>query len=1030
MKIQEPFITPVLLIIFNRPDTTARVFDEIRKAKPTKLYVAADGPRDIAGDHEKCKATRAVVEKVDWDCDVKHLFSEENLGCGLGVSTALNWFFENESEGVIFEDDTVPNQDFFWFCQELLKRYRNDERIMLIGGNNFQNGFMRGDGSYYFSKYPMMWGWAGWRRAWKLYDFKMTVFPKFKKEDQIKNIFEDSAVQEYWIKILDLTYKGKIDTWDYQWLFAIWVQNGLCITPNVNLVSNIGYGNKDSTHTKDPDDHLANVKTFPIENMTHPTFIMQDKDADENDSKNVFSIKKQNEPVAAEYGFIGDFFSWEEAKQQCAGYDSEVIFEKVKNAALKVKNGEAVYERDSVLFDKIQYSWPLLSGLLWIASLNDNRLNLIDFGGALGTSYYQNREFLKHLKELTWNIVEQEHFVKCGKELFEDYHLKFYFRIEDCLKGDDIPNTVLLSGVLQNIEKPYELLMKIADLNFQYLLIDRTPFSADSTECLKIQEVPPDIYEGSYPHWFFDINKFRSFLSGSYQVIEEFDSLIDWSNYPSSYKGFILKRIDDSSRRHVRKLNFADLITEESPLGLRIDGLGPIEGPYQQWDLPRVRWAKKNKTIIGFYNFDEKELKSILISMSFRPQARSSAKMTVKCNSLEIKKYDVIGWDKWRDDDLTFVPHKGHNLIEFLLDDIDGMTSPKDSLYMLFRKLSLSVNERYNEKLLEAETKHENEPHFCIEKDGEKRRQTTSATVVVSVIICTYNRASLLKIALESLGKQTINQSFYEVIVVNNKCTDDTVEVVNEYIGRYTNCRMIYEVNQGLSHARNRGYKEAKGRYIAYLDDDAKTPLNWVEEMIHFIERRPDADVFGGPYYEYSFKDIPTWLPPNIGTHTLGDVEHVLTPDEWIHGGNIVFSKPILEKYRGFNVNLGMKGKTIGYGEETELLMRIRNDKINVYYVPTMHIEHLISSAKYSLIWHLKSYYADGKYSMVVFNLQTSITQLINSILKSIINIPAIFFKEKNIPTKRRLFFSLRQIFYDIGNISGLLMKNKIGRII
>ncbi len=569
MKREKTLTAPVLLIIFNRPDTTQRVFNEICKAKPVKLYVAADGPRNVKGDEEKCEATRTVVKQVDWDCEVKLLFREKNLGCGVSASTATNWLFENETEGIILEDDTLPNQSFFWFCQDLLEKYRDDERIMMIGGDNFQDDNKRGDGSYYFSKYPQTWGWAGWRRAWRHYDFKMADFPNFRDQNQIRNVFEDTLVQEYWLRIFELTYEGKIDTWDYQWLFAIWRQNGLCITPNVNLVSNIGCGHEDASHIKDADNKLANVKTFSLERINHPTFMLQDKEADEYDSRHTFlidskscrhvsfsiTLKKiyqrmlrnlnsmsspltQAGPPAAKRGFGGDYSSWEEARKQSTGYNSEVIFEKVKNAALKVKNGETVYERDSVLFDKIQYSWPTLSGLLWIASMNDNRLNLIDFGGSLGTSYYQNRKFLKHLKALTWNVVEQERFVKCGKELFEGENLKFHFSMEDCIRKGNVPDVVLFSGVLEYIEKPYELLNRIFDFTVKYILIDRTPFSADGRNCITVQKVPPDIYDASFPYRFFSLEEFKDFFSRRYELIEEFDSF-DKVDYPSFFKGFI-----------------------------------------------------------------------------------------------------------------------------------------------------------------------------------------------------------------------------------------------------------------------------------------------------------------------------------------------------------------------------------------------------------------------------------------------------------------------------------------------------------
>jgi hypothetical protein len=282
--------TPVLLTIYNRPDITKRVFLEISTAKPQKLYIAADGPKDKKRDNEKCRTARDIVKNIDWDCEVHYLLRERNLGCGLGVSTALSWFFENETEGIILEDDTLPNQSFFWFCQELLERYRDDERIMVIGGDNFQNGIMRGNGSYYFSHYPQTWGWAGWRRAWKFYDFKISDFPKFRDQNQIRNILDNELYQQYWLKVFELTYKGKIDTWDYQWVFTIWNRNGLCITPNVNLVSNIGCGHKDATFVKNPDDELANRENYDIKSMIHPTFIFPDKEADDYDSKNTFQI--------------------------------------------------------------------------------------------------------------------------------------------------------------------------------------------------------------------------------------------------------------------------------------------------------------------------------------------------------------------------------------------------------------------------------------------------------------------------------------------------------------------------------------------------------------------------------------------------------------------------------------------------------------------------------------------------------------------------------------------------------------------
>jgi glycosyltransferase involved in cell wall biosynthesis len=300
----------------------------------------------------------------------------------------------------------------------------------------------------------------------------------------------------------------------------------------------------------------------------------------------------------------------------------------------------------------------------------------------------------------------------------------------------------------------------------------------------------------------------------------------------------------------------------------------------------------------------------------------------------------------------------------------------------------------------------------------------------ISVIICTYNRADLLRSALESLAKQTVSQDSYEVIVVNNNCTDNTTEVAREFMDRYMNWRMVYEVNQGLSHARNRGYKEAKGAYVAYLDDDAKASPNWVEEMIRFIQRRPDIVVFGGPYYEFSLKTIPKWLPPKIETHTLGDVEHKLATNEWVSGSNIVFTKSILEKYGGFNTDLGMKGGSIGYGEETELLVKFKEDMIDIYYVPTMYVEHLINNQKFSLLWHLKSFYADGKSCVAVFKMKIRLFKLFVSLWTSIRMSPIIFFRQESMPFKRRIYYSVGPIFANIGSIVGTILAKSTHSVI
>lgn len=243
------------------------------------------------------------------------------------------------------------------------------------------------------------------------------------------------------------------------------------------------------------------------------------------------------------YGWKGNYSAWEKALKKSSGYDAENILEKVKEASLKVKNGIVPYERDSVVFNEIKYSFPLLSGLMWIAAQNGGNLNILDFGGSLGSSYYQNKRFLDSLKQVKWCIIEQENFVKAGLENFADERLHFYYTIDECLNLNDI-NVILLSSVLQYIEDPYELLETIKTKNFKYIIFDRTPFIAQ-VDRLTIQKVHPAIYKAKYPCWFFNESKFINFMSEDYELVVDFIAF-DSANIRSEFKGFVFRKKEAS----------------------------------------------------------------------------------------------------------------------------------------------------------------------------------------------------------------------------------------------------------------------------------------------------------------------------------------------------------------------------------------------------------------------------------------------------------------------------------------------------
>jgi hypothetical protein len=269
--------TPVAFIIFNRPDTAKKVFAKIREAKPSQLLVIADGPRkNKVGEAEKCQQCRDIIKSVDWDCEVKTNYADVNLGCKKRVSSGITWVFENVEEAIILEDDCLPHSTFFQYCQELLSKYKEDERIMMVSGDNVWKSTPTKD-SYYFSRLMYIWGWATWKRAWDKYDVKMNLWPEIRDSGKLEELFPVQAVRKEWLKNWQLVYDGGIDTWDFQWSFCTLINNGLCVMPKGNLISNIGFG-ENATHTIDENNELSNrlvdEMVFP---MKHPQIFLPEK---------------------------------------------------------------------------------------------------------------------------------------------------------------------------------------------------------------------------------------------------------------------------------------------------------------------------------------------------------------------------------------------------------------------------------------------------------------------------------------------------------------------------------------------------------------------------------------------------------------------------------------------------------------------------------------------------------------------------------------------------------------------------------
>jgi hypothetical protein len=260
---------PVALLIFNRPVCTARVLDAIADARPPVLFVVGDGPRpDNPADERLVAEARAVIDRVDWPCEIVTCYSDFNLGCGRRVASGLDWVFANVGEAIVLEDDCVPHPTFFRYCEELLERYRDDERVHMIGGSNPLGE--RDSYSYHFSwSYPI-WGWASWARAWKHYDYEMREWPRLRESDWLTDRLGDRRAVELARFWFDATHAGTIKQWDFQWTFSGWLRNSVAVTPSVNLVTNIGFGN-DATHLHDVNDPFAGVEAQPIDfPLRHP----------------------------------------------------------------------------------------------------------------------------------------------------------------------------------------------------------------------------------------------------------------------------------------------------------------------------------------------------------------------------------------------------------------------------------------------------------------------------------------------------------------------------------------------------------------------------------------------------------------------------------------------------------------------------------------------------------------------------------------------------------------------------------------
>jgi glycosyltransferase involved in cell wall biosynthesis len=295
-------------------------------------------------------------------------------------------------------------------------------------------------------------------------------------------------------------------------------------------------------------------------------------------------------------------------------------------------------------------------------------------------------------------------------------------------------------------------------------------------------------------------------------------------------------------------------------------------------------------------------------------------------------------------------------------------------------------------------------------------------TCLLSIVVCTYNRAEILTGCLKSLSEQIAPSEYFEIIVVDNNSTDTTQKVVEFFCKKYNNFRLVKEYKQGLSHARNRGWQDAKGEYVAYLDDDALAPSDWVCRIKSFIDRRPAISAFGGPYVAYSLVPIPDWFPPEYGNHSLGEEERpIVAGNEWINGTNMILKKQLLHDLDGFDHNLGMTGSSISYGEEINFFVKLNDRKIVIYYVPNIIVKHLVAEYKMDIFWLFKSAYKVGRCYRLTFNIDRTLISCLSNVAACLLVGSYNYLNSSDKLIKRKLYYSFNNLFIELGVLTNYL---------
>lgn len=573
-------LAPIVLFVYNRPWHTFQTLNALSKnylANESTLYIYADGakPNATPTQHEALKETRSIIREKQWCKEVHIIESEQNKGLANAIIAGVTEVIKQHKKIIVLEDDMITSPHFLRYMNESLDFYENEEKVANIHAYIYD---IQGLPQTFFLKDPGCWGWATWQRGWELFE---SDGEKLRQEIVAENLvkqFDYEHSYPYFL-MLERQIRGENNSWAIRWYASLFLKNKLSLYPHTSLVHNIGNdtsGTNATIHERYFDVFVSSqsikIQAIPIEaskesyqkiatfwktTYSYPTTYQNLK----NKLKAVLTrfgilqllkskISKNRNIEAEDTFWRGNYSSWSNALAHTQGYDDKKSFEQIKKSALQVKNGEAIFERDSKLFYTPDYNWVLIN---YLKNVTRTSLSIIDFGGALGSTYFQHKWLFKDFQNLSWNVVEQPHFVEFGKSELTNKHLQFFDTIQEA-KQKNNANVILLSGVLSYLSEPYQLLEMIKELDFEYIILDRTPFIDGQADILTMQYVNQlNLYQGSYPCWIFGEAKMKNSLLEKHSLLDE-QSSFDWvptevKGLPKEYKQFkswFLKRIGAS----------------------------------------------------------------------------------------------------------------------------------------------------------------------------------------------------------------------------------------------------------------------------------------------------------------------------------------------------------------------------------------------------------------------------------------------------------------------------------------------------